>query len=87
MLGVELGRHSLDGTHRGVRGTQRPKYGLCRSRGGPFSRSPVSVSDRVVPYVTIGLRSDSVVYLALSINVYLESTCSRPIDRTAASAA
>src|SRR6267142_2758278 len=60
MLGVNWLGDSLDGTLARVRGTQRPKYGYYL--------------DHVVDAFSTAVIGLVVVYLALSINVYLESS-------------
>src|SRR5256712_7022108 len=67
---------SLDGTLARVRGTQRPKYGYYLDHVvDAFSTSMIGLGIGLSPYVDLGLALGLVVvYLALSINVYLEST-------------
>ncbi len=67
---------SLDGTLARVRGTQRPKYGYYLDHVvDAFSTAVIGLGIGLSPYVDLGLALGLVVvYLALSINVYLEST-------------
>src|SRR3989454_6154048 len=67
---------SLDGTLARVRGTQRPKYGYYLDHVvDAFSTSMIGLGIGLSPYVDLGLALGLVVvYLALSINVYLESS-------------
>jgi phosphatidylglycerophosphate synthase len=76
MLVVNWLGDSLDGTLARVRGTQRPKYGYYLDHVvDAFSTAVIGVGIGLSPYVNIGLALGLVVvYLALSINVYLEST-------------
>src|SRR6059036_1457087 len=66
---------SLDGTLARVRGTQRPKYGYYLDHVvDAFSTAVIGLGIGLSPYVDLGLALGVVVvYLALSINVYLES--------------
>ena len=76
MLGVNWVGDSLDGTLARVRGTQRPKYGYYVDHVvDAFSTAVIGLGIGLSPYVNLGLALGLVVvYLALSINVYLEST-------------
>src|SRR2546425_8379415 len=76
MLGVNWLGDSLDGTLARVRGTQRPKYGYYLDHVvDAFSTAVIGLGIGLSPYVDIGLALGLVVvYLALSINVYLESS-------------
>src|SRR3989449_11055775 len=67
---------SLDGTLARVRGTQRPKYGYYLDHVvDAFSTAVIGLGIGLSPYVNLGLALGLVVvYLALSINVYLESS-------------
>ena len=67
---------SLDGTLARVRGTQRPKYGYYLDHVvDAFSTAVIGLGIGLSPYVYLGLALGIVVvYLAMSINVYLEST-------------
>src|SRR2546427_12672149 len=67
---------SLDGTLARVRGTQRPKYGYYLDHVvDAFSTAVIGLGIGLSPYVDLGLALGLVVvYLALSINVYLESS-------------
>jgi phosphatidylglycerophosphate synthase len=67
---------SLDGTLARVRGTQRPKYGYYLDHVvDAFSTTVIGLGIGLSPYVDLGIALGLVVvYLALSINVYLEST-------------
>ena len=76
MLGVNWVGDSLDGTLARVRGTQRPKYGYYLDHVvDAFSTAVIGLGIGFSPYVNLGLALGLVVvYLALSINVYLESS-------------
>jgi archaetidylinositol phosphate synthase len=76
MLGVNWLGDSLDGTLARVRGTQRPKYGYYLDHVvDAFSTTVIGLGIGLSPYVNLGLALGLVVvYLALSINVYLESS-------------
>src|SRR5256885_11330980 len=76
MLVVNWLGDSLDGTLARVRGTQRPKYGYYLDRVvDAFSTAVIGLGIGLSPYVNLGLALGLVVvYLALSINVYLESS-------------
>ncbi|HEY3221742.1 MAG TPA: CDP-alcohol phosphatidyltransferase family protein [Gemmatimonadales bacterium] len=76
MLGVNWIGDSLDGTLARVRGTQRPKYGYYLDHVvDAFSTAVIGLGIGLSPFVDLGLALGLVVvYLALSINVYLEST-------------
>src|SRR3989475_7986827 len=67
---------SLDGTLARVRGTQRPKYGYYLDHVvDAFSTAVIGLGIGLSPYVDLGLALGLVVvYLALSMNVYLESS-------------
>src|SRR5437899_2148811 len=67
---------SLDGTLARVRGTQRPKYGYYLDHVvDAFSTAVIGLGIGLSPYVDLGIALGLVVvYLALSINVYLESS-------------
>jgi phosphatidylglycerophosphate synthase len=67
---------SLDGTLARVRGTQRPKYGYYLDHVvDAYSTAIIGLGLGLSPYVYLGLALGIViVYLAMSINVYLEST-------------
>jgi len=76
MLCVNWLGDSLDGTLARVRGTQRPKYGYYLDHVvDAFSTAVIGLGIGLSPYVNLGLALGLVVvYLALSINVYLESS-------------
>lgn len=76
MLVVNWLGDSLDGTVARVRRTQRPKYGYYLDHiVDAFSTAAIGIGIGFSPYVDLGLALGLVVvYLALSINVYLEST-------------
>src|SRR5258708_37209429 len=76
MLVVNWLGDSLDGTLARVRGTQRPRYGYYLDHVvDAFSTAVIGLGIGLSPYVDLGLALGLVVvYLALSINVYLEST-------------
>jgi len=76
MLGVNWLGDSLDGTLARVRRTQRPKYGYYLDHVvDAFSTAVIGLGIGLSPYVYLGLALGIVVvYLAMSINVYLEST-------------
>jgi phosphatidylglycerophosphate synthase len=76
MLVVNWVGDSLDGTLARVRGTQRPKYGYYLDHVvDAFSTTMIGLGIGLSPYVYLGLALGIViVYLAMSINVYLEST-------------
>src|SRR3989441_1488388 len=76
MLGINWLGDSLDGTLARVRGTQRPKYGYYLDHVvDAFSTTVIGLGIGLSPYVDLGLALGLVVvYLALSINVYLESS-------------
>ena len=67
---------SLDGTLARVRGTQRPKYGYYLDHiVDAYSTTVIGLGLGLSPYVYLGIALGIViVYLAMSINVYLEST-------------
>jgi phosphatidylglycerophosphate synthase len=75
-LAVNWFGDSLDGTLARVRGTQRPKYGYYLDHVvDAFSTAVIGLGIGLSPYVNLGLALGLVVvYLALSINVYLESS-------------
>ena len=66
---------SLDGTLARVRGAERPRYGYYLDHVvDAFSTSVIGVGLGLSPYVQLGVALGVViVYLALSINVYLEA--------------
>jgi phosphatidylglycerophosphate synthase len=76
MLVVNWLGDSLDGTLARVRGTQRPKYGYYLDHVvDAFSTTMIGLGIGLSPYVYLGIALGIVVvYLAMSINVYLEST-------------
>ena len=76
MLVINWLGDSLDGTLARVRGTQRPKYGYYLDHVvDAFSTTVIGLGIGLSPYVYLGLALGIViVYLAMSINVYLEST-------------
>src|SRR5436190_2853698 len=76
MLVINWLGDSLDGTLARVRGTQRPKYGYYLDHiVDAFSTAVIGLGIGLSPYVYLGLALGIVVvYLAMSINVYLEST-------------
>src|SRR3989442_6050532 len=76
MLVLNWRGDSLDGTLARVRGTQRPKYGYSLDHVvDAFSTGVLGLGIGLSPYVDLGLALGLVVvYLALSINVYLESS-------------
>ena len=67
---------SLDGTLARVRQTQRPKYGYYLDHiVDAFSTAVIGLGIGLSPYVDVEIALGLVVaYLALSINIYLEST-------------
>jgi archaetidylinositol phosphate synthase len=75
MLALNWLGDSLDGTLARVRGTQRPKYGYYLDHVvDAFSTAVIGTGIGLSPYVSLGIALGLVVvYLALSINVYLES--------------
>jgi len=76
MLVVNWLGDSLDGTLARVRGTQRPKYGYYLDHVvDAYSTAVIGLGLGLSPYVYLWLALGIVVvYLAMSINVYLEST-------------
>jgi len=76
MLALNWLGDSLDGTLARVRGTQRPKYGYYLDHVvDAFSTAVIGLGIGLSPYVNLGIALGLVVvYLALSINVYLESS-------------
>jgi phosphatidylglycerophosphate synthase len=76
MLVVNWIGDSLDGTLARVRGTQRPKYGYYLDHVvDAYSTAIIGLGLGLSPYVYLGIALGIViVYLAMSINVYLEST-------------
>src|SRR5438445_446764 len=76
MLVINWLGDSLDGTLARVRGTQRPKYGYYVDHVvDAFSTTVIGLGIGLSPYVNLGIALGLVVvYLALSINVYLESS-------------
>jgi len=75
MLVVNWLGDSLDGTLARVRQTQRPKYGYYLDHVvDAFSTAVIGLGIGLSPYVEVEIALGLVVaYLALSINVYLES--------------
>jgi phosphatidylglycerophosphate synthase len=67
---------SLDGTLARVRNTQRPKYGYYLDHVvDAYSTTAIGLGIGLSPYVDLAIALGLViVYLALSINVYLESS-------------
>lgn len=67
---------SLDGTLARVRGTERPRYGYYLDHAvDAYATAAIGIGLGLSPYVSLGVALGLVVvYLALSINVYLEST-------------
>ena len=76
MLGIHWLGDSLDGTLARVRGTERPKYGYYLDHAmGALSVVAVGVGIGLSGYVSLSLALGLVVaYLALAVNVYLESS-------------
>jgi phosphatidylglycerophosphate synthase len=76
MLIVQWLGDSLDGTLARVRNTQRPKYGYYLDHVvDAFSTTAIGLGIGLSPYVDLAIALGLVVmYLALSINVYLESS-------------
>ena len=76
MLVVNWVGDSLDGTLARVRGTQRPKYGYYLDHVvDAYSTTIIGLGLGLSPYVYLAIALGIViVYLAMSINVYLEST-------------
>lgn len=76
MLVVNWVGDSLDGTLARVRGTQRPKYGYYLDHVvDAYSTAVIGLGLGLSPYVYLGIALGIVIlYLAMSINVYLEST-------------
>ena len=76
MLVVNWLGDSLDGTLARVRNTQRPKYGYYLDHViDAFSTVVIGLGIGLSPYVDLAIALGLViVYLALSINVYLESS-------------
>jgi len=76
MLVVNWLGDSLDGTLARFRNTQRPKYGYYLDHVvDAFSTTVIGVGIGLSPYVSLAIALGLVVvYLALSINVYLESS-------------
>ena len=76
MLIVNWVGDSLDGTLARVRGTQRPKYGYYLDHVvDAYSTAVIGLGLGLSPYVYLAIALGIViVYLAMSINVYLEST-------------
>ncbi len=66
---------SLDGTLARVRGAERPRYGYYLDHAvDAYATAAIGVGLGLSPYVSLGVALGLVVvYLALSINVYLES--------------
>jgi len=76
LLGVNWLGDSLDGTLARVRQVERPRYGYYLDHiVDAFSTAVIGVGLGLSPYVDFGVAMGLVlVYLVLSINVYLEST-------------
>ncbi len=76
MLGIHWLGDSLDGTLARVRGAERPKYGFYLDHVmGALSVVATGVGIALSGYVSLPLALGLVVaYLALAVNVYLEST-------------
>src|SRR5256885_17267403 len=76
MLVINWLGDSLDGTLARFRNTQRPKYGYYLDHVvDAFSTTVIGLGIGLSPYVDLGIALGLVVlYLAMSINVYLEST-------------
>jgi phosphatidylglycerophosphate synthase len=76
MLIVNWLGDSMDGTLARVRNTQRPKYGYYLDHVvDAFSTVVIGLGIGLSPYVDLAIALGLVVvYLALSINVYLESS-------------
>jgi archaetidylinositol phosphate synthase len=75
MLVVQWLGDSLDGTLARVRRAERPRYGYYLDHVvDAFSTAVIGLGIGLSPYIDLGLALGGVVvYLALSINVYLES--------------
>jgi len=76
MLVVNWFGDSLDGTLARVRAVERPRYGYYLDHlVDAFSTAAIGIGLGLSPYVDFGVAMGLVlVYLVLSINVYLEST-------------
>ncbi len=76
MLVVQWFGDSLDGTLARVRHRERPRYGYYLDHVvDAYSTAAIGIGLGVSPYVSLGIALGLVVvYLMLSINVYLEST-------------
>jgi phosphatidylglycerophosphate synthase len=76
LLAVNWLGDSLDGTLARVRGAERPRYGYYLDHlVDAFSTAAIGIGLGLSPYVDFGVALGLVlVYLVLSINVYLEST-------------
>lgn len=76
MLVVQWFGDSLDGTLARVRHLERPRYGYYLDHVvDAYSTAAIGIGLGVSPYVSLGIALGLVVvYLMLSINVYLEST-------------
>ncbi len=76
MLVVQWFGDSLDGTLARVRHAERPRYGYYLDHVvDAYSTAAIGIGLGVSPYVSLGIALGLVVvYLVLSINVYLEST-------------
>src|SRR5687767_6812481 len=76
MLVVNWFGDSLDGTLARVRKVERPRYGYYLDHlVDAFSTAAIGIGLGLSPYVDFGVAMGLVlVYLVLSINVYLEST-------------
>ena len=76
MLVVQWFGDSLDGTLARVRHAERPRYGYYLDHAvDAYATAVIGLGLGLSPYVTFGIALGLViVYLVLSINVYLEST-------------
>ena len=76
MLMVQWFGDSLDGTLARVRHAERPRYGYYLDHAvDAYATAVIGLGLGLSPYVTFGIALGLViVYLVLSINVYLEST-------------
>jgi archaetidylinositol phosphate synthase len=76
LLVVQWFGDSLDGTLARVRHAERPRYGYYLDHVvDAYSTAAIGIGLGVSPYVSLGIALGLVVvYLVLSINVYLEST-------------
>jgi phosphatidylglycerophosphate synthase len=75
MLAINWFGDSLDGTVARVRHTERPRYGYYLDHAvDAYATAAIGLGLGLSPYVSLGIALGLVVvYLALSINVYLES--------------